>query len=776
MRQRDRVTGVAAAVAIAAAVLVIGGAPRWSLAALAVPVVVAIGAQLTSRRGLERMSPILALLGIAFGLTVIQAVPLPSSVQASLAPTSHELIEEGHELLGDAPAKLMPLSVDPPATRRAALDLGLALALAWVLLRIAPSQQGRYTILATVAGVCGLAAAIGAVDTLLDASSLYGLYTPHRATPTILGPLLNPNSYGSLLVLGAMVSAGLALHGSQTVGLRAAWACNVVLCLVVAFATLSRGAALAAGIGTVTTAVMWLSGRKQQEGRRKKPQLLRVTVPAAVVVVCGLALVVLTSAGGVTKQIEETSVTAEYNDPLSKYAAWRSSEQLVRESPWIGVGRGAFESAFTRVHAESAFGTFSHLENEYLQAVVDWGIPGAAALGVAATWLMLIAARRRREGALAAGAIGGLAAVAAQSTVDFGLELPGLLIPAVAVATTLAYVPLREMSPSRVRRAMGGRLAMIAVIVLGVAIVVPSWGATIAEDHDALVADDPPPTLDEARDAMRRHPLDYYAPARVAVLLFAKGDPSAIKHLNRALELHPTLPDLHRLAARILVATGHPAQAKLEYQIAMKYTQTPLKLIGEILASFPNADDAANALWIDFPNAEAMAHDLQTWKRPDVALRYLRLLIAHQKAMKRGPEVQTLDLLEQIAIDQNDLDTAEQAARDRLARDGGILSRLGLGKVLRKRGKAAEAQQVLSVQVQGPPDQVNAAHLLLCDVVIDQKAWADAEQCLRKMMESSNLTVPMLREVHGRLATIAEQRGDPHRAQMEKTILQGLAQ
>jgi hypothetical protein len=776
MRQRDRVTVVAAGLAIATAVLAIGGAPRWSLAALAVPTVVAIGAQLTSRRGLERVAPLLALLGIALGLTAAQAVPVPVKLQASLDPVGHEMIEENRLLLGDPAPKLAPLSVDPPATRRAALDLMLAFALAWVLLRVASAQQGRYLVLAGVAGVCGLAAVIGALDKLLGANDLYGLYTPHHATPTILGPLLNPNSYGSLLVLGAMVSGGLALHGTQPTPLRAAWTLNAVLCLVVSFATLSRGAALAAGIGAVVTATVWLSGRRWRDRReRKKPQFLRVTIPAAILVVCGLALVVLTSAGGVGKQLEDTSLGTEYADPLSKYAAWRSSEQLVRETPWIGVGRGAFETAFTRVHPESAFGTFSHLENEYLQAVVDWGIPGAAALGLAAAWLALTAARRRRDGALAAGALGGLAAVAAQATVDFGLELPGLLIPTIAVAATVSYVPLREINPSRLRRAWGGRALMICGIALGVFLVVPSWGATVSEDHDMLLDDDPP-TIELAREVMRRHPLDYFAPARAAVALFAKGDPTAMKHLNRSLELHPTLPDVHRLAARVLAATSHGAQAKLEYQIAMRYTQNPLRLVGEILATFPKTDDAAGAFWLDYPDPDQLARSLGEWKRPDVTLRFLEALVAHDHADKKTIDLETLALLEQTAIDQNDLATAESTARERLARDAGVRARLDLGRVLRKRGKLTDAEQVLGVPVQGPPEQVDATHLLLCDVILDEKKPADAEACLRKMMESSNLAAPMLREIHSRLATIAEQRGDLHRAQLEHALVQGLSQ
>src|SRR6185369_6190725 len=114
--------------------------------------------------------------------------------------------------------------------------------------------------------------------------------------------------------------------------------------------------------------------------------------------------------------------------------------------PWVGVGRGAFEAAFTRVHPASGLASYSHLENEYLQAVVDWGVIGALALGLLAIWVAVAAVKRWRDGPLAAGALGALTVVAIQSNVDFGVEFLGLAAPMTAVAAALTYVPLREVS------------------------------------------------------------------------------------------------------------------------------------------------------------------------------------------------------------------------------------------------------------------------------------------------------------------------------------------
>ncbi|MCE9577130.1 MAG: O-antigen ligase family protein [Deltaproteobacteria bacterium] len=781
MRARDRITITAAAVAIAAAVLSAGGAPRWSLAVVAVPTVVAVIAQLRSRRGLDRTAPLMVLLAIALGLTVVQALPLPASAQTTLDPVGAELVDDGAALSGDV-SNVRPLSLDPPNTRRAALEFALALALAWVLLRLASSPTGRYQILGAVAATAGLAAAIGGLNALVGARTLYGLYTPHSSPAELFGPLLNGNSYASLLVLGALVSAGLAIHVQHSNLRRVAFAVNAALCLGIALATQSRGGALAAAFGTLTLiAVLLMQRRRREVGDRKKPSFLRVTVPATIVVVCAVALVVLTSAGGVARQLDGTSVD-EFSDPLSKYAAWRSAGQLIRETPWIGVGRGGFESAFPRVHAESAYGTFSHLENEYLQAVVDWGIPGALALAVAAAWLALAAGRRRREGPLAAGAIAALVAVAAQATVDFGLELLGLMLPVIAVTATLTYVPLREFTGRRLRWARVARAALLLGIVLGVAVVVPPWGRTLADDHDELAAQTDP-SLDDLHAAMRRHPLDYYAAARAAMVERIAAHDAAKDHrpveeveahrratmqyLNRALVLHPNHGGLHRLAGQILASTGHAQQARLEFRTALRVAGDPTSLLGEILKWFPVTADAVGALPADYPNTEGLARALIAWKRTDVALAYLqRTLAAH------GVDPDVLELLEQAALAQGDLATAEDAIRRQIATAPTVTLTVRLGRVLIKREQFDAAEQTLGKvpTMSGPPGDVAAGWLLLCDLRIRREAWIDAEACLQQMMGSKVVNLEMRRAVHIRMATVAEKMGNRDRAALERKL------
>ena len=385
MRPRDRISIAIGGAALVVAVLAIGGALRWTQAVIAGLVGLALVMQIGSRRRLDQRSPLVVLLGVAIALTAIQLIPLPAGVLDALDHRGNELRNDGAALAGTAPWHV--ISLDPPGTIAALAFLVTLLGVALLGLRIASSERGRYLVLAAVAVTCGVAAAVTGVHTLLHADRLYGIYRPLHAVPPILGPLLNTNHLGGLMAIGAVIAVGLAFYQRQVVQLRVLWVVIAIGCSATAMASLSRGATLGMALGVATLIALFAAGRiaTVNDGGTRRHHALIAEVPITIVIAAGLAVAVYTSAGKVADQLENTSL-AELNHPLSKYEAWRSAFQLVDESPWVGIGRGAIEPVFTRVHAPSAYVTFSHLENEYIQAIVEWGVPGAVLIGLALAW------------------------------------------------------------------------------------------------------------------------------------------------------------------------------------------------------------------------------------------------------------------------------------------------------------------------------------------------------------------------------------------------------
>jgi len=723
VRLRDRVTTISSAVAVAAAVLLVGGATRWAQAVVAGVVAIAVIPQLRSRRGFARVSPLIAALVGAIGLTTLQLVPLPHALLEFLQPIGIGLRDDGSQLMGTSPWEAV--SLDAPSSLRALGMLVTLLGVAWLGLRLAVSERGRYRILATVAGVSGLTAVIVWVHVGLGAERLYGLYTP-EAHPHLLGPLLNDNHLGGLMAIGAVVAAGLAMHTRQATILRVLWTLDVTVCGATAVAGTSRGATLALVSGLVLVAGLLVAQRffGGSDGTQRSSRLT-TSLPIVVVAACAIFVIVYASAGEVSNQLARTTIQ-EVQAPNSKFAIWRSSTVLIEESPILGVGRGAFESAITRVHPAAAVSSFSHAENEYVQAVVDWGIGGGAVLGVLGVWLMANALRRWRDGPLAAGALGAVGAVALQSSVDFGVEILGLAVPVTVLLATLSYVPLKELEGHRVKRAVAGRVVYVAALVAAMFLLLTNSTRELGEDHAMLAK--PDSSLDDVRSSVERHPLDYYGYARAAQLLIKSDQAGGVQALNHALRLDPHHPGLHHLAARMLVRAHRSEQAAIEYAAVLRISAAPAPIIAELLSALP-MEDAASAIPADLPSLPAMIQLLDDAHAGTVAIRWLSRVLD-----LRPNNSQACDALFRFATQHEDLLAATTAS----ARCGEAASRerrIALGQMLLAHNKFAEARRAVDgVETwDGTVDEKIAGWLVICDALAGDKLWDDTKRCLRRL-------------------------------------------
>ncbi len=242
MRTRDAASAVGGLVALAAAVLAVGGAPRWGQALVALIVGLGLIPLVTSRRNLARLSPLVAVLCGAAALSALQLIPLPSALLEHLNPTGTALRSDGLELVGGSawPA----LTMDAPGTLRSLAMYLTLLGVAVIALRRGVSERGRFQLVSAVCAIAGVSAVLVGLHELFDATSLYGLYpVPHE--PHLLGPLLNLNHLGCLMAVGTVTGIGLAAYGRQAAWLRAVWLVIAGICGSVGLATVSRGATLA---------------------------------------------------------------------------------------------------------------------------------------------------------------------------------------------------------------------------------------------------------------------------------------------------------------------------------------------------------------------------------------------------------------------------------------------------------------------------------------------------------------------------------------------------
>src|SRR5690606_26555537 len=132
--------------------------------------------------------------------------------------------------------------------------------------------------------------------------------------------------------------------------------------------------------------------------------------------------------------------------------------------------------------------TYSHVENEYLQAAVDWGLPAAAALLLALGWALRHAVQQWRAGPIEAGALAAVAALGLHNGADFNLQLSGVALSAIAVLAILLPARVHTLPAARRRRRVALRAAVLAAGVAAIAAAASPLGRDARTESDALAA------------------------------------------------------------------------------------------------------------------------------------------------------------------------------------------------------------------------------------------------------------------------------------------------
>lgn len=762
-----------AATTLVVGVLAIGAVHRWGAVVTCALAVVAFAPMLRSQRTGHAISPLAIFLGLALALTVLQLVPLPAGLVRLLSPATYDTIAGNAAALGDPAPGWLPITLDRPGTVVETAKLAAYLVFALVCIRLAAQERGRMRLLQVVTGIASALALVGLAHEAVGAEALFGIYAPRdMPAPPYMSPLLNSNHFSAYLAMAAPLALALAIHARGTT--RLLWFGSLLLLVAVCLLLKSRGGSLALVLGLTAGTGIWLLGRRARAlGHTKRTRSTNVGM--AVVVLSTLVLVGALSAGGVVQEFAATR-SSEFKDPRSKFAAWTSASYLLRDFRWTGVGRGAFETAFTRHHPASSELTFSRLENEYLQAAVEWGVPAAAALVLALVFACVVASRRWADGPLEAGALGAGAAIAVQNGFDFSLELPSVALAAIAVLATLLYVPLtspRELQvPAWVRRARYAGCLLAAIAVLLAAL---PFARSAREDGDrlaALAADGSvgrDRVVAAGRTAMRRHPADYYPAGVVGYALTALGDPEAIRYVNRSLYLHPRHSGVHLIAARALRAFGQRQQSLIEYGLALRYGADIAAVTDEVLTHYPAVEDAAHAVPIEPRIGLKVATHLARTGRLDVAL------VAGRRLVRYHPTHVPSLLFLANAILQSGGEPGEAIALATRAHQlaSSPRSAIVLANALRASGDDERALAILGEglaaadRTASHQDNVDVLYLL-SQIHHGRGELALAREKAQAILGLSGIDNRTRAIAHAHLARIEEAAGNDHQARWEK--------
>jgi Flp pilus assembly protein TadD len=811
-------------VALLACTAALGGAlpaALWVLVPLSA-LALALAALAAGREGVSlRLTGMGVVLLAACGLVALQLIPLPHGLHAWLSPAAADLRGFVLEPLGIHGWR--PLTLDAPSTWRA---LGAHLAYAAVFIaatHVSRHRDARRQLLAGVAGVGALVAGIAVLHLLVDARSLFGVYRFQEAGPPLFTPFGNPNHLAGFLTLTALFALGLALTAKER-GASILWGVAFVAqgaCVLLSF---SRG-----GIAFFAVAVLLLCALLlRQRGLGPPAEGKAPTAPRSplwrVLAAPGFVwvLAALTAVGSVGAYLAWDQLVMEMRtvDSLekirqSKVDLWPMLAGSAAEYPWAGMGRGAFELAFSRHHTQWAGVVFTHAENLPLHVLAELGLVPGALLLLGALAAFVSALRGRGGDKLDLAVAAGLAGVLLHDLFDFALEMHA---PAVAALLALGAL-CRPAETSAVPRLTRIRLGPVPALLAAALVACVGAFALVAGRHHHLKAEasllamvkdrrPAPELLAAARPLIERHPADYYLHGLLAQA-YSRGegaDPvNALAFANRALYLRPLDADAHRAAARALLRLGRRSQAMLEYRLAYE-AHAPLVLdeivraartVDELHAAVPHTPAAilqlahqahaqgrgadASAL-VDRAREELREHPdaAQLWVvasawalsagRADEALKLITEAAALDPRSPAIPRTRA-DVLARVGQRAQAIDSLEEALRRHV---GNFELALALSAHLAADGQRHRARAALTRAAPFVSNNLDRARLLQAEGAL-LRAEGRNGKALEAFLSAARLQ-PENAGLHFEVARLYEQLQRPHdaiRAIREGTRLEG---
>ena len=395
---------------------------------------------------------------------VVQIVALPYSLVGRLSPSLDEFFRN-YRVAYVAP-DYHSLSLDAGAT-----FVNFCLAGAFGTLLVGLTRTVRYLRLDWVTGqVMGLGVALAVVGLVqkaayfgrIDDGPIYGFWTGLESGDPF-GPFLNRNHFAGWMLMVAPLVASYAwalaqvsrrddFRGTSDV-FRWLISMDGNRVLLVAIATLLLGVSVIisgsrsgmAGFAVVIVALGYFVVGSVT-GRSK-----RMVVVTALVALLGTAVV---WAGAETVVARFGRVSGDIGGRLG---AWNDTLRIIDDFPVAGTGLGGYREAMYVYQTADRFRMYAQAHNDYLQLAAEGGV----LVGVPAVILLVVVVlgirRRLRAGDdnvltywLRRGAVAGLVGIAAQSLVEFSLQIPGNTVMCVLLLAITLHRPVSRTDAHRV--------------------------------------------------------------------------------------------------------------------------------------------------------------------------------------------------------------------------------------------------------------------------------------------------------------------------------------
>ncbi len=378
------------------------------------------------------LRPVLLILLAALALALLQLVPLPPAIWQALPHRA--MLSAAADLAGE-PQPWRPLAIIPDATINAASSL--ATPIAALLLLSALDERER----AWLPGVLlALVTAAMLVGLLQFSGAGFNNVLVNDTPGQVSGTFANRNHFALYLAIGCLVAPVWAFSGERRITWRAPTAMGLMLLFeLTILASGSRAGMLAGGMALAIALVFARHGIRRAFGT--PPRWLFPAIGAAVVMIFATFLVISIAADRAVS-IDRAATLGTGQDMRARGLPVVLA--IIRDYFPFGAGLGGFDPLF-RMHEPFSLlkrTYFNHAHNDFLEIILDGGVPGlmllAAALGWWG-WASVRTWRRRPDATVVTARLGSaiLLLVLGASVVDYPARTPLIMVTMVLAAAWL---------------------------------------------------------------------------------------------------------------------------------------------------------------------------------------------------------------------------------------------------------------------------------------------------------------------------------------------------
>lgn len=313
------------------------------------------------------------MLGALALLFVLHLVPLPPALWERLPGRS--VVAQGDRLLfGAAPWRA--LSIDPDATVQSALMLVPAIALFVAAWR--GSERRLRAIITGMLAAGGISLLMALVQVALRGAAMTYIYpTLHVGLPT--GIFANRNHQGAMFVMASPFIAALACqHGRPGGRGLVPVAAGLTLCVVGTLITGSRTAAALLPIGLAGAILILMP---------PVPPRRLIAIGAALVVLTLGAIMLIVVLGG-----DALGALGSRAGPLddTRFRFWPAVMKAGVATLPVGTGIGTFRHAYDLYEPAALIAPLyvAHAHNDYLEILLESGVPGLLLAAAFVVWAL----------------------------------------------------------------------------------------------------------------------------------------------------------------------------------------------------------------------------------------------------------------------------------------------------------------------------------------------------------------------------------------------------